>query len=86
MFIPIRCFTCNKVIGDKWEPFVEMITEKKKVSTDQVNNELDIEYIKVTDDGSIQKSIEGQSLDELNLHRYCCRRMFLGHVHLISSI
>ena len=63
-----------------------MITEKKKVSTDQVNNELDIEYIKVTDDGSIQKSIEGQSLDELNLHRYCCRRMFLGHVHLISSI
>jgi len=86
MIIPIRCFTCNKVIGDKWEPFVEMITEKKKVSTDQVNNELDIEYIKVTDDGSIQKSIEGQSLDELNLHRYCCRRMFLGHVHLISSI
>ena len=86
MIIPIRCFTCNKVIGDKWEPFVEMITEKKKVSTDQVNNELDIEYIKVTDDGSIQKSIEGQSLDELNLHRYCCRRMILGHVHLISSI
>ena len=86
MIIPIRCFTCNKVIGEKWEPFVEMITEKKKVSTDQVNNELDIEYIKVTDDGSIQKSIEGQSLDELNLHRYCCRRMFLGHVHLISSI
>ena len=86
MIIPIRCFTCNKVIGDKWEPFVEMITEKKKVSTDQVNNELDIEYIKVTDDRSIQKSIEGQSLDELNLHRYCCRRMFLGHVHLISSI
>ena len=86
MIIPIRCFTCNKVIGDKWEPFVEMITEKKKVSTDQVNNELDIEYIKCTDDGSIQKSIEGQSLDELNLHRYCCRRMFLGHVHLISSI
>ena len=45
MIIPIRCFTCNKVIGDKWEPFVEMITEKKKVSTDQVNNELDIELL-----------------------------------------
>ena len=38
MIIPIRCFTCNKVIGDKWDPFVEMITEKKKVSIDQVNN------------------------------------------------
>lgn len=86
MIIPIRCFTCNKVIGDKWEPFIQMITEKKNISTDQVNTELDIDYIKITDDGSIKKSIEGEALDELKLHRYCCRRMFLGNVHLISSI
>ena len=39
-----------------------------------------------SNDGSIKKSIEGQSLDELNLHKYCCRRMFLANVHLISSI
>ena len=24
--------------------------------------------------------------DELGLHKYCCRRMFLGNVHLISYI
>ena len=86
MIIPIRCFTCNKVTGDKWSPFVQLITEKKKISTEQVNNELDIEYIKVTDDGSIKKSIEGLCLDEIGMTRYCCRRMFLGNVHLISSI
>ena len=45
MIIPIRCFTCNKVIGDKWDPFIQIITEKKNISTDQVDNELDIEYI-----------------------------------------
>ena len=21
MIIPVRCFSCGKVIGDKWEPF-----------------------------------------------------------------
>ena len=25
MIIPIRCFTCNKVIGDKWEKYQENI-------------------------------------------------------------
>ena len=86
MIIPVRCFTCNKVIGDKWDPFIQLITEAKNISTDQVDNELDIEYIKITDDGSIKKSKEGEALDKLELHRYCCRRMFLGNVHLISSI
>ena len=25
MIIPVRCFTCGKVIGDKWEKYNEMI-------------------------------------------------------------
>ncbi|MBG01405.1 MAG: hypothetical protein CL470_03960 [Acidimicrobiaceae bacterium] len=86
MIIPIRCFTCGEVIGDKWNPFIQLITEKKNKSNENVTSDLDIEYINITNDGSIKKSIEGQSLDELNLHKYCCRRMFLANVHLISSI
>ena len=65
MIIPIRCFTCGNVIADKWQPFIKLTTEKKNVSTENVNSELDIEYIKLTDDGSIKKSIEGEALDEL---------------------
>jgi len=88
MIIPIRCFTCGEVIADKWEPFVKLINEKKVDSSKKVDDEnnLDIEYIKITDDGSIKKSVEGEALDELNMHKYCCRRMFLGNVHLISYI
>ena len=56
---------------------------KKKVDEE---NSVDIEYIKVTNDGSIKKSIEGKVMDELGIHKYCCRRMFLGNVHLISYI
>ena len=88
MIIPMRCFTCGTVTGDKWTPFVKEIMESKNKSSKEVDPEstLDIEYIKVTEDGSINKSIEGEVLDELGLHKYCCRRMFLGNVHLISYI
>jgi DNA-directed RNA polymerase I, II, and III subunit RPABC5 len=27
MIIPIRCYTCNKVIGNKWETYVKYIEE-----------------------------------------------------------
>lgn len=25
MIIPVRCFSCGKVVGDKWEPFSKRI-------------------------------------------------------------
>jgi len=25
MMIPVRCFSCGKVIGDKWEPFIRRV-------------------------------------------------------------
>jgi DNA-directed RNA polymerase subunit N (RpoN/RPB10) len=27
-----------------------------------------------------------ESLDELNVTRYCCRRMFVSHVDIISNV
>ena len=33
MIVPVRCFSCGKVIGDKWEDFKEMFigdTEAKR--------------------------------------------------------
>ncbi|WP_287586766.1 DNA-directed RNA polymerase subunit N [Candidatus Borrarchaeum sp.] len=59
MIIPIRCFTCGKVIGDKWIPFSQKIKQ-----------------------GESPKEI----LDELNITRYCCRRILLSHVDLIDDI
>ena len=82
MIIPVRCFTCNKVISDKWVPFIEKVSEKKNTNTNDIKD-LDIEYIDLKNP---EKSIEGKVMDELGLHRYCCRRMFLGNVHLITYI
>ena len=82
MIIPVRCFTCTKVISDKWVPFVNIVNEKKKNNSEFIKD-LDIEYIDLKNP---KKSNEGEAMDELELHRYCCRRMFLGNVHLITYI
>ena len=70
MIIPIRCMTCGKVLADKWEYY------KKRVA------ELQEKKIHKNFAGIQTKEI----LDELGLHKYCCRRVFLGQVDLIDEI
>ena len=83
MLIPIRCFTCGNVLADKWIPYITCIQEEKNLSTEEVNDNPGLRYINVTNP---DKSLEGKLLDELGLHKYCCRRMMLSNVHLISYI
>ena len=83
MLIPVRCFTCGKTVSDKWIPFIKGVNEKKDSNITNDIKDLDIEYIDLKNS---EKSIEGKVMDELGLHRYCCRRMFLGNVHLITYI
>jgi DNA-directed RNA polymerase subunit N len=83
MLIPVRCFTCGKTISDKWVPFIKGVNEKKDINSTNDVKDLDIEYIDLENPN---KSIEGEVMDELGLHRYCCRRMILGNVHLITNI
>ena len=86
MIIPVRCFTCNNVIADKWNPYVEFVKKEKSKSKEEVTSDLDLDYIDVDSGKKVEKSIEGKVLDKLGLHKYCCRRMILGNVHLISYI
>lgn len=60
MIIPVRCFTCGKVVGNKWNAYLDLL-EREGVDA-------------------------RQALDELGLKRYCCRRMILTHVDLISKL
>ncbi len=59
MMIPVRCFTCGKVIGHLYE-----------------------EYSRKVASGEQPKVV----LDNMGMNRYCCRRMFLGHVELVDEI
>lgn len=76
MIIPVKCFTCGKVIGDKYNYYLKRVKAKKE--------ELNIldEEIQYLEDSSMEKSPEGIILDELNFNSICCRRHFLTHVNI----
>jgi DNA-directed RNA polymerase subunit N (RpoN/RPB10) len=69
VIIPVRCFTCGKVISDLYEDFVKRYDD----------------YKKAMDAGEKPKETPKQILDDLGLERYCCRRMLLTHVDLIGE-
>jgi DNA-directed RNA polymerase subunit N (RpoN/RPB10) len=88
MLIPPRCYTCGEVLADKWIPYISAIQNDKNSAKENISSEkelLELRFIDVKDP-SPEKSIEGKVLDELELHKYCCRRMMLGNVHIISYL
>ena len=78
MIIPVRCMTCGKVIGNKWEKYQEVIKSNSKFSKQP-------ETINIRSK-NVKKTIEGLAMDELGLNRYCCRRHMLTHVDLVEII
>ena len=69
MIIPVRCFTCGKVIGDAYMQYKERIKA----------------YNEAESKGEKPKETPKQILDDLGIDRYCCRRMILTHVDLIQD-
>ena len=91
MIIPVRCFTCNKVIGDKWEKYQELIKHsynQTDESSDSNNSSESSESSgsKVLLHNLKNKTKQAQILDKLGLTRYCCRRHILAHIDLIDEI
>jgi DNA-directed RNA polymerase subunit N len=69
MIIPVRCFTCGKVIGEAYEEY----KVKKKAYDEAVKK------------GEKPKETLQKILDDLGVDRYCCRRMILTHVDLLED-
>ena len=77
MIIPVRCFGCGKLLADKWLYYQKRLLELQGDS-----------YGKRTyfDGTTIPETAEGQILNELQLTRYCCRKVFLTHVDLVEKL
>lgn len=82
MIIPIRCFTCNQIIANKWKKYEEKVQEE--YLKNDVTHNLKKRFIDIND--LKNKNIEGKILDELKIHKYCCRRMYLSHVDMAEII
>lgn len=76
MLIPVKCFTCGKVIADKYRAYE---TRVRKMKSDQNMNVDSVIYL--TEENR-DKTPEGIVLDELKLTKYCCRRHMLTHVNI----
>jgi DNA-directed RNA polymerase I, II, and III subunit RPABC5 len=76
MIIPIRCYTCSKVLADLYRYYLEQVRKRKLAEGLNVDK-----VIYLTND-NFEKTIEGQVLDEIGLKNVCCRRHFLSHVDI----
>lgn len=74
MIIPVKCFTCGKVLADKYEYYL------KKVKEIKMKNSMDTNKVVYLTENNIEKTPEGKVLDDLKLNKMCCRRHMLTHV------
>lgn len=78
MIIPIKCFTCGKVLGDLFRHYKETVLSEKLKKYKSLSD-IDTEYFTKQ---NTEKSIEGRVLDELYVKRACCRVNMLTHVEV----
>ena len=76
MIIPVKCFTCGKVLADKYRWYEREVRKFKNIEEDTLSN---LNYL--TKD-MIDKTPEGTVLDKLQLTKMCCRRHMLTHVDI----
>lgn len=82
MIIPIKCFTCGKVIADKYE-FYRREVRKRKLALKTNAETSDLEKVTYLTKEFHDKTAEGEVLDELGLTKMCCRRHLLTHVDIV---
>ena len=76
MIIPIKCFTCGKVLANKYRFYQDEVS-KLKHQKNMDNKKIEYLTTNVKD-----KTPEGEVLDRLGLTKYCCRRHMLTHVDI----
>ena len=76
MIIPVKCFTCGKVLGSKYRYYQQ---EVRRIKSNQGMSADDVIYL--TKENK-DKTPEGELLDQLKLDKMCCRRHMLTHVDI----
>lgn len=76
MIIPVKCFTCGKVLADKYEYYLAQVRKLKE------NRNMEVDKVIYLTKEFIDKTPEGEVLDKLGLTKMCCRRHMLTHVDI----
>jgi DNA-directed RNA polymerase subunit N (RpoN/RPB10) len=76
MIIPVKCFTCGKVLGNKYRYYQREVRRRK------IQKDLEADQVVYLTSEFVEKTPEGEVMDELKLVRPCCRRHMLTHVDI----
>ena len=74
MIIPVRCFTCGRVMADIVDYY-----ESEKANIEE-NKKVDKLY------KNFDKIHTAHILDNLGLKRYCCRRNLIANIDMMEII
>jgi DNA-directed RNA polymerase subunit N (RpoN/RPB10) len=81
MIPPVRCYTCGKVLGNKYKYYESELLRKKL----ELNLKEDPLIININA-ADIKKTIAGEIMDELGVIRICCRTKMLTSIDIINEI
>ena len=87
MIIPVRCFTCGKVLGDKWNTYKRLVDKK---SSSESKKKFTLEDITISSKNDplehFDNNHQNKILNDMNITKMCCRRHMLSHIDLIDII
>ena len=84
MLVPVRCFTCGKVLGNKMAYYLRRLLEEKFKKEIDINDD-DQEFLDLSLP-EFEKTIAGKILDEIGCLRYCCRTVMFTCIDLSEEI
>jgi DNA-directed RNA polymerase I, II, and III subunit RPABC5 len=76
MIIPVKCFSCGNVLANKYRYYLAEVRKKKLAKG------LNVDRVVYLTKDHIEKTAEGEVLDQLRLYNMCCRRHMLTHVDI----
>ena len=82
MIVPVRCFTCGKVLADKSEAYAIMCQKANDAASQDTNTDKDMDG----NTGVAVKTVQGRALDALGITNLCCRSNMLSFVDLSGQL
>jgi DNA-directed RNA polymerase subunit N len=80
MIIPVRCFTCNRVLASKYLKYTEIINSETNKDENILSG--DGKSIDTSKETIQQKAFVKIGIED----RYCCKRHVISHIDLIEKI
>jgi DNA-directed RNA polymerase I, II, and III subunit RPABC5 len=76
MIIPVKCFTCGKVLANKYRYYQREVQKRK------IDKSMEVNKVVYLTKEFMDKTPEGEVLDILQLKKSCCRRHMITHVDI----